>query len=87
MEFFFLEAPAKITGICQLKTYTGHAEESYEEVSSIDLDLEAGWNIIRYGIDQVFTSETGQVYASNFSITKLDSLPEDVSWFSIIEFD
>ncbi|TXE11088.1 hypothetical protein [Algoriphagus aquimarinus] len=85
LEFYYLEGPAKANGECILETYTGNDEEKYEEVTSINLELQAGWNIIRYGIDEVFTSSTGKVYPLKLTVSRLESLPEDLLWFAVKE--
>lgn len=85
LEFYYLEGPAKANGECILETYTGNDEEKYEEVTRIDLELQAGWNIIRYGIDEVFTSSTGKVYPLKLTVSRLESLPEDLLWFVVNE--
>ncbi|MDP3470657.1 MAG: hypothetical protein Q8S14_02195 [Algoriphagus sp.] len=83
LQFYYLEGPAKAKGDCVLETFTGEGDESYEEMTRIDLDLQAGWNIIRYGIEEVFTSSTGKIYPSQMTVTRLGDLPEDLNWFAL----
>ncbi|SFB56482.1 hypothetical protein [Algoriphagus aquimarinus] len=83
LEFYFLEGPAKAKGDCKLDTYTGSGEEKYEDFTSIDLELQPGWNIIRHGIDEVFTASSGKVFASKMSMTRLETLPEDLLWIAV----
>ncbi len=83
IQFYFLEGAAKAKGDCLLETFTGEGDESFEEVNSIDLELQAGWNIIRYGIDEVFNSSTGKIYPSKMTITRLETLPDDLKWIAV----
>jgi hypothetical protein len=83
LEFYFLEGPATAKGKCLLETYTGAGEEVFEESTTIDLELQAGWNIIRYGIDEVFTSSSGKAFPLEFTISRLESLPEGLMWFAV----
>jgi hypothetical protein len=83
LQFYFLEGPAIAKGDCQLEIFTGNDEESYQEITSIDLDLLEGWNIIKYEIGEVFTTSTGKTYPSKLSISRLDKLPDDLLWFAM----
>lgn len=85
LEFYFLEGPAKAKGVCELETFTGNEEENFVEITKIDLELQAGWNIIRYGIDEVFTSSSGKVFPSKLTVSRLEKLPEDLLWFAVKE--
>lgn len=83
LQFYYLESPAKAKGECVLETYTGEGDEMYEEVKLIDLELEQGWNIIRYETMEIFTSKTGKTYPSKITVTRLSELPGDLGWFAI----
>lgn len=83
LQFYFLEGSAKAKGDCLLETFTGNEDESYEEITSIDLDLQEGWNIIKYEIAEVFTTSHGKTYPSKLSLTRLESLPNDLFWFAV----
>jgi len=85
LEFYYLEGPAQAKEECKLETYTGSGEESFEEITTIDLQLQTGWNIIRYGIEEVFTSINGKVLPLKLSVTRLETLPEDLMWFAVKE--
>lgn len=83
LQFYYLDGQAKAKGDCLLEIFTGNEDESYEETTRIDLDLDAGWNIIKYEIVEVFTTSTGKVYPSNMSLSRLKSLPGDLFWFAV----
>jgi hypothetical protein len=83
LQFYYLDGPAKAKGDCLLETFTGNEDESYEEITSIDLDLQEGWNIIKYEIEAVFTTSEGKVYPSRLTISRLDKLPDDLQWFAV----
>jgi len=85
LEFYYLEGPATVKRECLMETYSGVGEEVFEESTNIDLELQAGWNIIRYGIDEVFTSSNGKVLPLKLTVTRLEKLPEDLLWFAVIE--
>jgi len=85
LEFYYLEGPATVKRECLMETYSGVGEEVFEESTNIDLELQAGWNIIRYGIDEVFTSSAGKVFPLKLSVTRLETLPGDLMWFAVKE--
>jgi hypothetical protein len=39
-----------------------------------------------YEIAEVFTTSTGKVYPSKLSLTRLESLPNDLFWFAVKEW-
>jgi hypothetical protein len=85
LEFYYLEGPATVKRECLLETYTGAGEEVFEESTSIDLELQTGWNIIRYGIEEVFTPAAGKVFPLKLTVTRLEKLPEDLLWIAVKE--
>lgn len=85
LQFYYLNGPAKAKGDCLLEIFTGNEEESFEEATSIDLDMEAGWNIIKYEIAEVFSAKDGKTYPSRLSLSRLDKLPDDLNWFAVMD--
>ena len=80
LQWFFLEEEASAKAECTMPTYTGNDDENYNNVTIINLKLQKGWNIIKYGITEVFTDANGKITPSKTEISRIESLPDDVQW-------
>lgn len=80
LRWFFVEDHASAKGTCNMPTYTGNGDENYMDTTIYDLDLQKGWNIIKYAIIETFTSQTGKIAPSKTEITRIDDVPEDAQW-------
>ncbi len=80
LRWFFAENNASAKGSCSMPTYTGNDDENYMDITVYDLELQKGWNIIKYAITETFTSQTGKITPSKTEITKIDEVPADAQW-------
>lgn len=80
LRWFFAENNASAKGSCNTPTYTGNDDENYMDTTVYDLELQKGWNIIKYTITETFTSQTGKITPSKTEITKIDEVPADAQW-------
>lgn len=80
LRWFFAENSASAKGSCSMPTYTGNDDENYMDMTVYDLELQKGWNIIKYAITETFTSQTGKITPSKTEITKIDTIPDDAQW-------
>jgi hypothetical protein len=80
LEWFFVEEEASANAECAMPTYTGNADENYNNVTILNLELQKGWNIIKYNITEVFTDINGKISPSKTEISRIDQLPEDLQW-------
>ena len=78
--FYFAEAKASAKGTCMTATYTGLGDEHYDKFTLFDLELDKGWNIVKYEIEEVFESKNGGFFPEVIKVTKLDNLPDDLRW-------
>ena len=83
LRWIYLEAPASVTGECKVPTYTGNDEEMYEDTTLFDVQLEKGWNVVKYEIAEIFTSQSGKTYPSKTLVSKLQAVPDDLQWQAI----
>ena len=83
LQWYFVEEKATAKGECVVPTYTGSGEENYNSVTITNLELQKGWNIIKYNITEVFTDAIGQTTPSKIEITSIAELPTDVLWIAI----
>lgn len=83
LQWFFVEDGATAKGECAIPTYTGVGEENYNHITITNLNLQKGWNIIKYTIAEIFTDSNGKTTPSTIEITCLPELPTDVQWFSV----
>lgn len=80
LKWFFVEDTASVKGSCNIPTYTGNDDENYMDTTVYDLELQKGWNIIKYAITETFTSQTGKTTPSKTEVTKIDTVPADAQW-------
>lgn len=81
--FYFAEDKASAIGTCTITNYTGIGEENYDKFTLYDLQLEKGWNIVQYEIEEVFESKSGGVFPKVIKVTKLKNLPDDLIWVRV----
>ncbi len=80
LQWFFVEEEASARAECTMPTYTGNDAENYNDVTIINLNLQKGWNIIKYNIAEVFTDATGKITPSKTEISRIDRIPDDIQW-------
>lgn len=80
LKWFFIENKASVTGSCNTLTYTGNDNENYKNTIVYDLELQKGWNIIKYSITETFRSQKGKIMSSKIEIKKIDKIPDDAQW-------
>ncbi|QED38620.1 hypothetical protein FK178_13250 [Antarcticibacterium arcticum] len=56
LKWIYTDGPASATGECKMPTYTGNGEEMYDDTIIYDVQLEKGWNVLKYEIAEIFTS-------------------------------
>lgn len=81
--FYFAQDTASAIGTCMITNYTGIGEENYDKFTLYDLQLEKGWNIVQYEIEEVFESKSGGVFPEVIKVTKLKNLPDDLIWVRV----
>ncbi len=82
--FYFAEDKSSAKGTCMINTYTGMGDENYDKVTLFELDLEKGWNIVQYEIEDVFESKNGGIFPEVIKVTKLDDIPGDLTWVRVM---
>lgn len=83
LRWIFSEGPATAAGKCIVPTYTGNGDEMYNDTTVIEVEMEKGWNLMKYEIAEIFTSQTGKTYTSKTKLSRLATLPDDVQWVAI----
>lgn len=81
--FYFAEGKASAKGTCMTTVYTSLGDENYDKFTLFDLELEKGWNIVRFNIEDVFESKNGATFPEIIKVTKLENLPEDLQWVRV----
>ena len=80
LRWFYAEDSASVSGSCNMQTYTGNEDENYMDTTIYNLEIQKGWNIIKYNITETFTSQEGKISPSKTEITTIDKVPSDVKW-------
>lgn len=83
INWIYVEKDATVSGICKMLTYTGNGEESYDDTKTYNLNLEEGWNMVKYEITDVFNSISGKVLPLKTTVSVIQFLPEDLQWVVI----
>jgi hypothetical protein len=82
LEWIFVEHNSKVTGECAILTGSDN-EEDFVSTTTTDVELQKGWNIIRYDITEVLTSSEGEAMAKITKISTISELPNDLKWYAI----
>lgn len=80
LRWFFAEDTATVKGAFSIPVYTGNDDENYTDTTFYDIELQKGWNIIKYNITEIFTTQTGKTVLSKMEVTSIYEMPEDVMW-------
>ena len=80
LRWFFAEATASVKGSISIPVYTGNDDENYTDTTFYDLEIQKGWNMIKYNITETFTTQTGKTVLTKMEVTKIDEIPADVMW-------
>lgn len=81
--FYFSEDKASAKGTCMNSNYTGLGDENFDKFMLYELELDKGWNIVQYEIEEVFESRNGGVFPEVIKVTKLENLPDDLTWVRV----
>jgi hypothetical protein len=81
--FYFSEEKASAKGTCMTATYTSLGDENFDKFTLYELELEKGWNIVQYQIEEVFESKNGGFFPEVIKVTKLANLPDDLIWVRV----
>lgn len=83
LSWIFSESPASANGECVVPFYTGNDDEMYNDTTVMEVELEKGWNLIKYEIVEIFTSKAGKTYPSKTIVSRIEALPYDVQWVAV----
>ena len=82
LEWIFVEHKSKVTGECAIVTGSEN-EKEFVSTTTTDVELQKGWNIIKYDITEVLTSAEGEALAKTTKISAISEIPEDLKWFAM----
>lgn len=85
LQWYFVAEAASAKGECIVLNYTGNDEEHYDKVTVTNLELQKGWNIIKYEITEVFTDVNGETVPSKMVISTIPQVPIDIQWITVTQ--
>lgn len=87
LDWYYFEEPATVKGSCTVKTYTlsQKEEDIYNVTTTYDLELKAGWNLVKFGYSEIHTDPEGKNYVSEKIYTTLDKIPAEVEYLYFSE--
>jgi hypothetical protein len=80
LRWFFAEDRAVVKGSFSIPVYTGNDDENYTDTTFYDIELQKGWNVVKYNITETFTTKIGKTVLAKMEVTKIDEIPADVMW-------
>lgn len=84
IDFVYAHEAATVKGECESSGFT-KVTTTYYKTSKYDIDLEKGWNIVKYSVDELFEDKEGNLYPSVESYTIVEQIPDNIEWFFIDE--
>ncbi|MFH4965938.1 hypothetical protein V8G69_13130 [Gaetbulibacter sp. M235] len=80
LRWFFAEDTASVKGSVSIPVYTGRDDENYTDTTFYDIELQKGWNMIKYNVTKTYTTQTGKTVLAKMEVSKIDEIPLDVLW-------
>lgn len=80
LDWYYVEDAAEVDGNCTRRMSTGEGDETYDWNIKVDLDLQPGWNLVKYEVSNIFTGKAGDKFVQNASYSSIDNMPEDVKF-------
>lgn len=84
LRFCFAAEKSSAKGTCMVNTYTGFGDENFDAFTLFDLELDEGWNIVKYEIEEIFESTNGVIFPQVIKVTKLENIPDDLEWVRVM---
>lgn len=81
LDWFYFAEPFSVSGSCGVETYAMNQEDLYVQTTSYDLDFEAGWNLVKYEVTEVFEDPDGTDMPMGIRYTTLDAVPDDIHYY------
>ncbi|MFZ0489781.1 MAG: hypothetical protein WAM00_06035 [Salegentibacter sp.] len=82
VDWYYFPEPASLVGTCSTQKITDNGE-NYQQESHINLNFKQGWNLVKYEVEDTYTSKNGKKYIKELSYTTLNNLPEDVKYLFV----
>lgn len=79
MDWVHAETEITISGECE-ELPLSLPETSLERVTSYQIKLAPGWNLLKHEIEEVYEDEIGRVWPTRSSYSTLESLPDDTEF-------
>ncbi|WP_242121506.1 hypothetical protein [Aestuariivivens sediminicola] len=80
INYMYVSEPASVKGICKTKSYTLDMKKTFDMIHNYDIDLKAGWNMVKIEVTEVYTDQDGRVRPLKYIMKTLDKLPKDVKF-------
>lgn len=81
LDWFYFEEPVSVTGSCEVETYAKNQEDMYVMRTSYDMDFEAGWNLVKYEVTDIYEDPDGTNTPLATGYSTIDSIPEEVIYY------
>lgn len=86
VDWVHAETDITISGDCE-EVPMSLPEISLERVTSYQIELAPGWNILKHEIEEVYEDESGRIWPTRSSYSTLETLPDDAEFVFISEED
>lgn len=83
-QWVHVAAAATVNGDCTTTTWVdAEATESYEQFTGHKVAFQAGWNLMRNEITELYADKTGKQHAKHVVVDVLAAEPEAATWFFV----
>ncbi|WP_224485061.1 hypothetical protein [Robertkochia aurantiaca] len=85
LDWYYFEQPFTVDTECVFERYAYNQEDVYEVKTIYDLDFKAGWNLVRYQVEEVYSDPDGPDMPRVIRYSTMDNMPDDVVFHYISE--
>lgn len=78
VDWFYFEEPLTVSGSCGVETYAMNQEDIYVKMTHYDLEFNAGWNLVKYEVADVYDDPDGTNMPLEIAYSTLDTVPDEV---------
>lgn len=83
-QWVHVAAAATVNGDCTTTTWVdAEATESYEQFTEHKVGFQAGWNLMRNEITELYADKTGKQHAKHVVVDAVATGPEGATWFFV----
>lgn len=80
IDYFYVPAPASVKGECRTETFTLDLKDTFYSTVIYDIELEAGWNLVKIELVDTYTDQEGNARPLVTKMESIKELPEETQF-------